>query len=139
VTYLCAISCCGEDAVLAARFARELQKQKSWGFFYRRDHLGYGLMLNAHSDIFAKALGRIYFLRSENYQRQYTRFELLCGRGRNVNIVVPTQGRSAALPPNEFAFVTDAGWEWLPDLAEITLQEIAAIFIKRLKKSDLNN
>jgi hypothetical protein len=132
--YLCAISCCGEDAELAARFADELRRRKLLGFFYQRDHLGYGLMLSAHSDIFAKALGRVYLLRSESYQRQYTRFELLCGKGKLVNIVVPTRGRSSALPPNEFAFVTDTGWEWFPDLTETSFEEIAARLILRLKR-----
>jgi hypothetical protein len=53
-------------------------------------------------------------LREASFLKEYPSFELKCGAALGCNLVVPMEPTLRARIPNEFLFVEDDGWTWLP-------------------------
>ena len=113
MTYLCAISCCSEDAARADEVYLALQARQIGAFFYRRTDMGYGLLYGLHSGIYRQAVARLYFLREESFQKDYPTFELRCGMERESNLIVPCTDKIAGRTPEDFDFVHGPAWTWL--------------------------
>jgi hypothetical protein len=113
--YAIAISFCEEDVELAHSIWSAFRAKMIATYFYKREANSRALILDRHLQIYCRSRCRIYLLRKASFGRRFPAFELQCGCGRDSNLVVPLEDSLVANIPNDYLFIHDASWIWLPN------------------------
>jgi hypothetical protein len=71
-------------------------------------------MLTKHQNVYSRAHCRVYLLGEQSFWKRYPSFELSCGNGLANNLAMPMQPDISKHIPNQFLFVKDSSWQWLP-------------------------
>jgi hypothetical protein len=127
-----AISFCDEDTKFAEKLWLALKRRRAGSYYYKKDPKIGPLILGYHQSIYTNAYSRIYLLRNRSFVGKIVSFELLCGRGLSNNFVVPTEASVVNEIPNDFLFISDSGWNWLPSHQTSSAAFIASTVLKEI-------
>lgn len=130
--YPIALSLCSEDRALAGRLQRCFGLRRLGCYFYLSDRTRGALVFTKHLEVYSSAGCRIYLLRARSFQSKFPRFEIECGSALTQNLVVPLEQAVLRAVPNEYLFVRDPRWKWLPyrrqpDLTRIVDEAVAML------------
>jgi hypothetical protein len=112
--YSVALSFCGMDAALAESLYFLFRSIGIGCHCYKMDNAIGGLILARHLEVYRQAHSRVYLLRRQSFASRYVRLEISCGNGLTNNVVVPVEAGLAVHIPNQFLFMTEMFWHWLP-------------------------
>lgn len=130
--YLAAISFCEEDSAFAETIWSEFCQKRAGSYFYKKSPQFGPLLLGYHQSIYSNAHCRIYLLRRRSFIGKVVSFELLCGRGLKANIVVPIEPNISQEVPNDFLFVNDPSWKWLPHNFTGDAEAVVSFALRRI-------